>query len=148
MNMASFHPDGDTTKPVVYDLTHFVDLFWPVGDSETVGIIRWSVQPHFVDQFRNVTVYRRVSPDTVRTVMHVGETSNTPTMRIVLYDAGIRKILQEVRPGRVDLLHVLGARKVSETPNTHGRYEMETDVTERPARLTRPFPPGMRLGRK
>jgi hypothetical protein len=148
MRMASFHPGGNTSRPVVYDLLHFVELFWPEGDPETTGVIRWSVQPHFVDQFRNVTVYRRVAPNTVRTVMHVGETSDSPAMRIVLYEAGIRKILQEVRPERVGILHVLGAKKVSETPNAHGRYEMETDVTERPARGKRPFPPGMHRGRR
>jgi hypothetical protein len=148
MHMASFHPGGDTKKPVVYDLDHFVELFWPVGDPETVGVIRWEITPHFTEQFRNVTVYRRLNPVTARTVMHVGETSNTSAMRIVLYEAGIRKIAQEVRPGRVEVLEAMGAKKVSESPNAHGRYEMETDVSERPPRQKRPFKPGLNLGRR
>lgn len=148
MRMASFHPKGNTAMPVVYDLGHFVEQFWPDGDPDTVGIVRWAVQPHFVDQFMNVTVYRRVAPGVVRTVMHIGETGYTPTMRIVLYDAGIRKILQEVRPTRVPVLEVMGAVKVSDRPNAHGRYEMETDVSVRPGRRPHAFPPGMARGRR
>jgi hypothetical protein len=140
--MACFHPGEDTSRPVVYDLGHFLEQFWPVG-ADIACIIRWDGA-----EFRNYTVYLRKNKATVRTVMHVGETSTGNTVRIALYDVGTRNIEQEVPQNRVEILKTMGAELESETPNSHGRYEMKTKVSKRPRPNQHPHPPGTNLGRR
>lgn len=142
MRMTSFHPGGDTSRPVVYDPEYFLGLFWPVG-ADIACIIRWDGA-----EFRNVTAYLRKNRATVRTVMHVGETSTGNTVRTALYDVGTRNIEQEVRASRVEVLKTMGAKLVSETPNSHGRYEMKTTVSQRPVPKHHPHHPGTNLGRR